>query len=180
MLGPLVTGVFASPKHTFSKERRSQITLVKGFGIEGDAHAGVLVQHLYDKRRDPTRPNLRQVHLLQAELLDDLSSKGFHVQPGELGENIGTRGLDLLALPRGARLRIGATAIVEIAGLRSCCVQIEKFRPGMLRHIVVKQDRKLVRKGGVMGVVVEGGVVGINDAITVTLPTEPLDALQVV
>lgn len=175
-----VCGVFASPKHTFSKEKRSQITLVRDLGVEGDAHSGRLVQHLFDQRRDPTRPNLRQVHLLQSELLEELRSKGFDVQPGELGENIATRGVDLLALPRGTRLQIGATAVVEITGLRSCCVQIENFHPGLLRHILVKQDRTLVRKGGVMAVIRESGIVSINDSVAVTRPTGPFEALEVV
>lgn len=179
MLGPFVSGVFVSPKHTFSKEPRSRITLVKGWGIEGDAHAGELVQHVFDQRRDPTRPNLRQVHLLQAELLDELASKGFDIEPGELGENISTRGLDLLALPRGTRLQIGP-AVIEITGLRSCCVQIEKFRPGSLQHILVKQDRKLVRKGGVMGVIAEGGIVSVGSSISTTLPAAPSESLEVV
>jgi MOSC domain-containing protein YiiM len=175
-----VTGVFASSTHSFSKVPRRQITLLKGLGIEGDAHAGVLVQHLFDQRRDPTRPNLRQVHLMASELLDDLESKGFALQPGELGENISTRGLDLVALPRGTRLQIGPTAVIEITGLRSCCIQIENFRPGMLQHMLVKQDGKLVRKGGVMGVILEGGVVSVADTIQATLPAEPFEALEVV
>ncbi len=161
MLGPSVAGLFVSPTHTFSKIERSQISLVTGLGIEGDAHFGALVKHRFDAKRDPTRPNLRQVHLMQAELIDDLSSKGFAIAAGQLGENISTRGIDLLALPRGTILRIGASAIVEITGLRSCCVQIESFRPGMLKHLLVKQDGKILRKGGVMGVIIKAALSGL-------------------
>lgn len=177
---PLVVGVFLSGTHSFTKHQQDVVMLRKGLGIEGDAHCGPLVKHRFDAERDPTRPNLRQVHLIQAELIDDLTRKGFAVRPGDLGENISTRGIDLMALPVGTRLHIGRNAIVEITGLRSCCVQIDTFQPGMLREIIARVDGKLVRKGGVMGIVVEGGEVRLEDAIVVRLPDGPFVPLKVV
>jgi hypothetical protein len=177
---PFVLGVFLSGTHSFTKHRQDVVVLRKGLGIEGDAHCGPLVKHRFDAARDPRRPNLRQVHLIQAELIDDLTCKGFVVRPGDLGENISTRGIDLMALSAGTRLHIGRDAIVEITGLRSCCVQIDTFQPGMLREIIARVDGKLVRKGGVMGIVVEGGEVRPDDAIVVRLPDGPFVPLEVV
>ncbi|MDI4235835.1 MULTISPECIES: MOSC domain-containing protein [unclassified Bradyrhizobium] len=175
-----VLGVFLSGTHSFTKHPQDVIMLRKGLGIDGDAHCGPLVRHRFDAERDPARPNLRQVHLIQAELIDDLTRKGFVVRPGDLGENISTRGIDLMALPVGTRLQIGRDAVVEIMGLRSCCVQIDTFQPGMLREIIARVDGKLVRKGGVMGIVVEGGEVRPDDAIVVRLPDGPFVPLEVV
>jgi MOSC domain-containing protein YiiM len=177
---PFVLGVFLSGTHSFTKHPQDVVVLREGLGIEGDAHYGALVKHRFDAARDPTRPNLRQVHLIQAELIDDLTRKGFVVRPGDLGENIATRGIDLMALPVGTRLHIGRKAIVEITGLRSCCVQIDTFQPGMLREIIARVDGKLVRKGGVMGIVIEGGEVRPDDAIGVRLPDGPFVPLEVV
>jgi MOSC domain-containing protein YiiM len=177
---PFVLGVFLSCTHGFTKHQQDVVVLRKGLGIEGDAHCGPLVKHRFDAARDPTRPNLRQIHLIQAELIDDLTRKGFVLRPGDLGENISTRGIDLMALPAGTRLHIGREAIVEITGLRSCCVQIDTFQPGMLREIIARVDGKLVRKGGVMGIVVEGGEVRPEDTIVVRLPDGPFVPLEVV
>lgn len=177
---PFVLDVFLSGTHSFTKHRQDSIVLRKGLGIEGDAHCGPLVKHRYDAQRDPTRPNLRQIHLIQAELIDDLTRKGYAVRPGDLGENISTRGIDLMALPVGTRLSIGREAIVEITGLRSCCVQIDTFSPGMLREIIARVDGRLVRKGGIMGIVLEGGEVRPEDAIAVQLPDGPFVPLEVV
>jgi MOSC domain-containing protein len=177
---PFVLGVFLSGTHSFTKNPQDVIVLRKGLGIDGDAHCGPLVKHRFDAERDPRRPNLRQVHLIQAELIDDLTRKGFVVRPGDLGENICTRGIDLMALPVGTRLHIGRKAIIEITGLRSCCVQIDTFQPGMLREIIARVDGKLVRKGGIMGIVIEGGEVRPDDAIGVRLPDGPFVPLEVV
>lgn len=176
-----VAGTFASDTHSFSKVAQPSLTLVAGLGIVGDAHYGEAVQHVWDAQRDPTQPNRRQVHLIHAELLDEVRAKGFPVAPGELGENLSTRGVDLLGLPEGTHLRLGAEVIVEITGLRSCCVQIDDFRKGLLAHILERpKGGKLRRKGGVMGIVLRGGTVRPDDAITVTLPPEPHRPLEVV
>lgn len=148
--------------------------LLAGLGIEGDAHAGITVQHRSRVRADPTAPNLRQVHLIQSELFDDLRAAGYGVAPGQLGENVTTAGIDLLGLPRGAVLRIGAQAMVEITGLRNPCAQINTFAPGLLNQVIAPDgDGGLIRKAGVMGIVLAGGPIAPGDAIAVTLPAGP-------
>ncbi|AMJ63727.1 molybdenum cofactor biosysynthesis protein [Bosea sp. PAMC 26642] len=165
--------------HRFSKSVQSSIRLLAGLGIEGDAHCGATVKHRSRVAVDPTQPNLRQVHLLQAELLDEVNAAGFDVAPGQMGENILTRGLDLLRLPVGARLRLGADALVEITGLRNPCSQIETFRPGLLAAVLGRDAHgKLVRKAGIMGIVLEGGEVGSGAKIQLTLPEGPHRALE--
>lgn len=157
--------------HRFSKPARTRIALIAGLGVEGDAHLGETVQHLSRVRRDPASPNLRQVHLIHAELHDELNAKGFHVAPGDMGENITTRGIDLLGLPRDARLHIGATAIVEVKGLRNPCAQLDEFQQGLMAATLDKDaDGNLIRKAGIMGVVIAGGDVKPGDAIRVEMP----------
>jgi MOSC domain-containing protein YiiM len=166
-----IIAVHAHATHAFSKTTQPHITLLQGLGVEGDAHCGALVKHRSRVKRDPTQPNLRQVHLIHTELLDELRAQGFTVQPGQLGENISTRGIDLLGLPQGTRLTLGAAAVVEVTGLRNPCPQIERFQAG-LQKAVLDHDAQgnLVRKAGVMAVVIAGGVVHAGDAITVQLP----------
>lgn len=175
---PRVIAVCASNRHDFSKSPQIAIRLVEGFGIEGDAHAGTNVQHIYDKRRDPTRPNLRQVHLIHAELFDALARDGFAVHPGELGENLTTRGIDLLNLPRGSSLRIGPDAVVEVTGLRSPCVQIDRFQPGLLAAVRERVEGKLIGRTGVMGIVRTGGEIAPGDRIDIELPPLPHSKLE--
>jgi MOSC domain-containing protein YiiM len=171
---PVVVAVHRSGRHDFSKTPQDAITLIENFGVEGDAHAGAHDQHLYHQRKFGTQPNLRQVHLIHAELFDAVGGKGHAVQPGELGENVSTRGVDLLALPTGTRLHLGADAVVALTGLRNPCVQIDRFRPGLLAELVEKTPAGgIVRKGGVMSVVLAGGVVRPGDAIRVELPPLP-------
>lgn len=166
-----VVAVHQSGKHRFSKTPQHSIALLEGLGIEGDAHCGATVQHRYDKKKDPLRPNLRQVHLLQTELLDDVNGTGFQVFPGNLGENISTRGVDLLGLPTGTRLQVGDEAVIEITGLRFPCVYIERFQPGLLALMSEKRfDATTAHKAGVMGIVVCSGVIYPNDTIAVRLP----------
>jgi MOSC domain-containing protein YiiM len=173
---PTVLGVFANSAHTFSKHAHASITLLEGLGVEGDAHCGVTVQHLYDIKKEPGRANLRQVHLMQAELFDEVNAKGFSVGPGDLGENITTRHLDLLGLPAGALLHLGATAVVKVTGLRNPCFQIDRFQKGLVQAVLERsRGGPLIRKTGVMSVVIAGGVVHPNDPIAVRLPEgEPL------
>ncbi|MBB4304476.1 MOSC domain-containing protein YiiM [Rhodobium orientis] len=174
-----VLAVAASPGHAFSKEPQPGITLVAGLGVAGDGHAGSTVQHRSRVRRDPTQPNLRQVHLIHGELLDELAEKGFDIAPADLGENITTAGLDLLALPRGTRLAVGADAVVEITGLRNPCAQIDDFRQGLLKAVIGRDAAgRPVPKAGVMGIVLAGGAVRPGDAVVVTLRPGPHIALE--
>ena len=176
-----VIAVCRSAGHTFAKATQSGIRLVAGLGVEADAHQGETVKHRSRVARDPTQPNLRQVHLIHAELHDELKASGFSVGPGELGENVTTRGIDLLALPSGARLRLGANAIVEITGLRNPCVQLDRFQPGLMTAVLGRDERgELVRKSGVMGVVVAAGDVRPGDTIAIELPPLPHRPLEVV
>jgi hypothetical protein len=166
-----VLAVAAAPGHGFSKQGLGEITLLAGLGVAGDAHAGERVKHRSRVMRDPTQPNLRQVHLLHAELFDELGPHGFALSPGDIGENVTTRGLDLLALPTGTVLRLGAAAEVQITGLRNPCAQLDHFAPGLMQATLGRAaDGTLVRKAGVMAVVLSGGLVRAGDAITVTLP----------
>ena len=165
-----VISVSLSPAHSFSKMVAPEITLLAGLGIAGDAHAGVTVRHRYLVRQDPTAPNLCQVHLLHAELLGELAGKGFDIEPGQMGENVTTSGIDLLGLPRGTRLHLGVEAVVEVTGLRDPCQQMNGLRAGLMKACVDFKDGKLVRKAGIMGIVIAGGVVRAGDSIEARLP----------
>jgi hypothetical protein len=174
-----VTAVHRSPTHTMSKTLEPSIRLLAGLGVEGDAHMGVTVKHRSRVALDPTQPNLRQVHLIHSELHDQLQARGFRVAAGEMGENITTRGLDLLGLPVGARLRIGIDAILEITGLRNPCLQLDGLEPGLMGAVLDRDaNGNLIRKAGIMGVVIAGGLVRAGDVIQVELPPEPHRALE--
>lgn len=176
-----VVAVARDTAHRFSKATLGTIHLVEGRGVEGDAHAGVTVQHRSRVAKNPNQPNLRQVHLIANELLDELQSRGFPIVPGMLGENITTSGIDLIALPVGARLRIGASAVVEVTGLRNPCVQIENFHEGLLAAVLERDAQGHVhRKSGVMSIVITSGDVAPGDPIVVDLPPAPHRALEVV
>lgn len=176
-----VEAVHRSAGHSFSKEPQSLIDLLQGLGVEGDAHQGVTVKHRSRVARDPTQPNLRQVHLIHGELLDELRLQGFEILPGQLGENITTRGVDLLNLPQGTLLHLGPDAIVEVTGLRNPCRQIEGFKTGLLKAVLPQDaEGNLVRKAGIMGIVRCGGKVQPGDAIQAQLPPEPHRTLEVV
>ena len=164
--------------HHFSKTNALCIRLIEGIGVDGDAHAGVTVKHRSRVRRDPTQPNLRQVHLVHRELFDELRGKGYEIAPGDIGENVTTSGIDLLALPRGTRLRLGASAVVEVTGLRNPCIQLNTFRDGLMDATLDKDaGGNLIRKAGVMSIVIAGGEVRAGDAIGVELPPGPHEAL---
>ena len=176
-----VAALHSSDGHTFSKTGRHEVMLVAGLGVEGDAHAGPTVKHRSRVAKDPTQPNLRQVHLVHGELHDELRAAGFEVAAGAMGENITTRGIDLLSLPTGTVLRIGETSLVAITGLRNPCRQIEAFQPGLQGALLDRDpDGSVVRKAGVMGVVVLGGPVTEGDPIEVRLPPGRPNPLQVV
>lgn len=167
-MSALVLSVHSKPSHAFSKDSVPAIELVEGHGVAGDAHFGITVKHRSRVAKDPTQPNLRQVHLLHQELLDELAQRGLTVAPGQLGENITTSGLALLALSEGTVLRIGSQAVVRITGLRNPCAQIENFKPGLLAAVLDRTpEGELVRKAGVMGVVLVSGPVSPRDQVEV-------------
>ena len=174
-----VVAVSRSQRHTFSKPNGLAIRLVAGLGVEGDAHMGATVKHRSRVAKDPTAPNLRQVHIIHEELFAEVGALGFSVASGEMGENITTRGVDLLALPQGARLHIGASAIVELTGLRNPCVQIDKFQSGLMKAVLGRDgDGAIIRKSGVMSIVVAGGEVLPGDVIKIEMPTGALRKLE--
>ncbi|MGA8113991.1 MAG: MOSC domain-containing protein [Actinocatenispora sp.] len=169
-----VTAVSRNEEYSFSKPNRDSITLLAGLGVQGDVHAGVTVRHRSRVAQDPTRPNLRQVHLIAEELFAEVAEQGFAVRPGELGENVTTRGIDLLGLPVGTVLRLGAGAVVEVTGLRNPCRQIDAFQDGLLRQVVGRDEAgNIVRRAGIMSVVRQGGVVRPGDPVRVVLPDGP-------
>ena len=174
-----VVAVHASSTHSFSEQSSGQIELVTGIGVRGDAHAGETVKHRSRVRRDPNQPNLRQVHLIPGELFDELRSKGFNVQPGDVGENITTSGIDLPGLPRDAVLWIGETAAVRLTGLRNPCVQLDRFQPGLMKACIgLDAEGKQILKAGVMSVVLVDGLIRAGDEIRIELPPEPHFALE--
>ena len=174
-----VIAVSTSPIHSFSKPNQEFIKLIAGLGVEGDAHMGEKVQHRSRVAKDPNQPNLRQVHLIHAELHDELRERGFDVSAGQMGENITTRGIDLLGLPTGARLHIGKTAVVEITGLRNPCYQLDDFQKGLMKAVLDRDEQgNLIRKAGVMGIVLVDGEVDVHDGIRVELPHEPHEPLK--
>jgi len=177
----IVTAVSSSPSHSFSKPNRDVIRLLAGLGVEGDAHLGTTVKHRSRVAKDPSQPNLRQVHLIHAELHDELREAGFDVSAGDMGENVTTRGIDLLNLSKGTRLRMGESAVIEVTGLRNPCVQIDRFQKGLMKAVLGKDENgNLVRKSGIMALVLEGGEVRPGDSIRAELPPEPHRRLEVV
>jgi MOSC domain-containing protein YiiM len=166
--------VARASRHGFAKRVEAEIQLFAGLGVGGDAHAGATVRHRYDRRRNPDAPNLRQVHLIAAEQIAELVAAGFAVEPGSLGENVTSRGLPLTDLPCGTRLHLGPEAIVELTGLRTPCVLIDRHQPGLMQATrELDGAGRPFLKGGVMAIVLAGGTVRPGDAITVTLPAEP-------
>jgi MOSC domain-containing protein YiiM len=169
-----VTAVSRSRSHGFSKRLEFNIRLVAGHGVEGDAHCGEKVKHRSRVRANPDQPNLRQVHLIHAELHEELRAAGFRVGPGDMGENITTQGVDLLALPQGARLRIGRDVVLQVTGLRNPCIQLDRFQDGLMKAVLDRaQDGTLIRKAGIMSIVETGGELYVGDAIVVELPAGP-------
>lgn len=174
-----ILSVSKSDAHTFHKHNCDNIVLLKGLGVEGDAHMGETVKHRSRVAKDPTQPNLRQVHLIQAELLEELEGKGFEVAPGKMGENITTSGIDLLGLPRNTVLHIGPDARIQITGLRNPCLQIDAFQKGLLKAVLDKDEAgNLIRKAGIMGIVLKGGTVTVGNPIRVVFPPKPYLPLE--
>ena len=178
MTGTIVS-VSAARGHGFSKKPQMWIRLVTRLGVDGDAHAGRTVKHRSRVARDASQPNLRQVHLIHAELFDELAARDFAIGPGDVGENVLTRGIDLLGLSTGTRLHLGATAIVEVTGLRNPCLQLDRFQPGLMAAVLDRAaDGELIRKAGIMGIVLADGDVRPGDAITATPPPGPHRPLE--
>ncbi len=175
----VVTTVSRSATHTFTKLNQESIRLIVGLGVEGDAHMGVTVKHSSRVAVDPTQPNLRQVHLIHAELHDELRAAGFVVSAGQMGENVTTRGVNLLGLPTSTRLHLGDAAVVELTGLRNPCAQLDRFQSGLMAAVLGRDEHgKLIRKAGVMGIVVVGGEVRPGNPIRIELPPEPHQPLD--
>lgn len=170
----VVIAVSRSTTHTFTKQNQEKIQLLTGLGVEGDSHMGKTVKHRSRVAVDPTQPNLRQVHLIHAELHDELQTNGFIISAGEMGENITTRGVDLLGLPTGTKLYLGDTAAIELTGLRNPCAQLDRFQSGLMAAVLGRDEQgNLIRKAGVMGIVLVGGEVKLGDPIRIELPPKP-------
>jgi len=174
MIDAKVLSVSKSSSHTFNKYNTDSINLIEDLGVEGDAHSGKTVKHRSRVAKDPSQPNLRQVHLIHTELFEELSEKGFKVAPGQMGENITTKGIDLLSIPTNTILFIGQHAKIKITGLRNPCHQINSIQEGLMNAVIDKdEDGNLIRKSGVMGVVLNGGKISPNDKINISFPHKP-------
>lgn len=177
-MSAVVAAVSCSATHDFSKPNQESIRLLTGLGVEGDSHSGETVKHRARVALDPSKPNLRQVHLIHMELYDELQAGGFDISAGQMGENITTQGIDLLGLPTGALLRI-QDAVVEVTGLRNPCYQLDNLRPGLTKATLDHDEEgNLIRKAGIMGIVLSGGQVSPGDTITIELPPEPHQTLE--
>ena len=174
-----VIAVSTSSTHSFIKLNQDSIKLIAGLGVKGDTHAGKTVQHRSRVAKDPSQPNLRQVHLIHAELHRELKDAGFVISPGDMGENITTQGIDLLNLPTDTKLHIGKEAIVRVTGLRNPCAQLDNFKPGLTAAVLDKDERgNIIRKAGIMSIVLATGVVNIGDSIDIELPPLPHRSLE--
>ena len=174
-----VTAVIISATHVFSKTNQNSIQLLTGLGVKGDSHMGKTVKHRSRVAQNPNQPNLRQVHLIHAELHDELQVQGFTVSAGQMGENITTRGIALLDLPTGTHLHIGDMAVVEVTGLRNPCAQLDRFQTGLMGAVLGRdEDGNLIRKAGIMGIVLMGGEVRCGDPIIAKFPPEPHQPLD--
>lgn len=174
-----VVSLSKDQEHRFSKQSCDSLRFLEGLGIEGDAHCGVTVKHRSRVKADPTQPNLRQVHLVHSELLSELKAQGFKVDPGTIGENVLTEGIDLLSLPKNTLLEIGAAVVLRVTGLRNPCAQLDNYQAGLTQAVLeVESNGNIVRKAGIMAVVVKGGTVHLNDLITFRLPRKPYEKLE--
>lgn len=175
----IVVSVNKSSEHTFSKKPVEEILLIEGEGVAGDAHKGVTVKHRSRVKKDPTQPNLRQVHLIHLELIEKLQAQGFKVEPASMGENITTQGIDLLSLPRRTLLKIGSKAVVEVTGLRNPCAQLDDFQQGLMSAVLDRDsDGNLIRKAGIMSIVIKGGAIAPGDKIEIIFPEPPYEKLE--
>ncbi len=174
-----VKALSKSATHTMSKPNEPSLVILEGLGVEGDAHMGVTVKHRSRVAQDPTQPNLRQVHLIHSELHDTLQEQGFNIAPGQMGENITTTGIPLLELPRGTKLHIGENVVLEVTGLRNPCHQLNGLQEGLLNAVIDRDENgNLIRKAGIMSIVLKGGEIHSGDPIEVKLPEPPYIALD--
>jgi MOSC domain-containing protein YiiM len=179
MINPYVVSLSKSNSHTFNKYSCDKITLLEGLGVAGDAHSGKTVKHRSRVAADPTQPNLRQVHLIHSELFDELAEKDFAVVPGAMGENITTRGIDLLTLPKNTILKIGTSAAIQITGLRNPCSQLESIQKGLMKAVLDQDEQgNIIRKAGIMSIVLQGGDIFVGDEILIQLPDHPFEKLE--
>ena len=168
-----VLAVHSSGAYTFTKRPRGFIRLIEGLGAEGDIHAGPTVRHRSRVARDPHQPNLRQVHLIHSELHEQLRGQGFEIGPGQMGENVTTRGIDLLGLATDTVLRFPGGAAVRVTGLRNPCGQLNGLKDGLMNACVYKDAAgNTVRLAGVMAVVLASGEIKPEDEIEVEAPAE--------
>ena len=175
----IVTAVSRSASHVFSKSNQQSIKLLAGIGVEGDAHSGKTVKHRSRVAKDPSQPNLRQVHLIHAELHDELLAKGFNIFPGQMGENITTRRINLLKLPTDTLLHIGNDAVIKVTGLRNPCAQLNRFQSGLMTAVLDQDEQgNIIRKAGIMSIVIATGVVNIGDLIQIEFPSQPYRSLE--
>ncbi len=175
---PKIVSLSKSAQHSFSKTTCKSLTLIEGEGVEDDAHRGTLVKHRSRVKASPTAPNLRQVHLIHYELIAQLQKSGFDIQAATMGENITTEGIDLLSLPRGTQLEIGENALIQITGLRNPCKQLDNYQQGLTAAVLAKDNKgNLIRKAGIMGIVLRGADISVGDSIKVILPPEPYHPL---
>jgi len=175
-----VMSVNQAARHDVRKTPVAALHLRSGLGADGDAHYGATVQHRYDRRRDPSRLNLRQVHLIGAELLEELGRAGYRIAPGDLGENITTADIDLASLPAATRLHIGSSAVLELTGLREPCVLLDRIAPGLRLAACGERSGETILRHGAMAIVVAGGEVRAGDAIEISLPPSPHRPMRVV
>ena len=174
-----VIALSISPQHTMHKFARPSVMLIEGIGVEGDAHAGEKVKHRSRVAKNPDQPNLRQVHLVAQELIEQLQKDGFPVVAGIMGENITTQGIDLLALPENTTLVFGSAATIKITGLRNPCAQLDGIKPGLMKAVLdTDEEGNLIRKAGVMATVIAGGVINVGDPISIVFPPEPHQRLK--
>ncbi|WP_019505005.1 MOSC domain-containing protein [Pleurocapsa sp. PCC 7319] len=175
----IVTAVSRRATHAFSKSNQDSIKLLAGLGVEGDAHSGRTVKHRSRVAKDPNQPNLRQVHLIHAELHDELKAVGFNILAGQMGENITTRGINLLELPTDTLLHLGNDAVIQVTGLRNPCTQLDRFQPGLMAAVLDKDEQgNIIRKAGIMGIVLASGVVNTGDQINIEFPPKPYRSLE--
>ena len=175
----LVTAVSKSDTHTMSKKNVKTIHLIEGLGVNGDAHMGKNVKHRSRVSKNPNQPNLRQIHLIHSELLSELLIKGFNIIPGEMGENITTVNIDLLSLPKDTILNIGKDSQIKITGLRNPCHQLNGIKDGLMKAVLGQDNYgNLIRKAGVMGIVLKSGKVSTGDEIRIEYPKKPFTNLE--
>lgn len=170
-VGGKVIAVCCNPEPGLPKPVVDTVHLIENWGVEGDYHAGPLVRHRYLAKKDPTKPNMRQVLLMDAVVFADLAQNDIHIGPGMMGENITIEGLAVMQLAVGTRLAIGS-AVVEVTERRSPCYQLNGIDPRLLKAVVTKQDGQAIFKAGIMTRILQGGWVRAGDLVKVLSPAD--------